>query len=267
MPGISLQRARQMFDLVNAKLCCASVSASPCIPFSYPDDGCWGRAHEMCRLMLAAGEQPRKVWIRRNNNQLHVDTTNHPDCFVEWNWHVAPTLVVATGTGDQTYVVDPALFNEPVPQATWVSIQNSPNPTLTPTGPEVFHQFTIPPSLDPTYSHTNNVLEDYRIQLRLRSASNGPPPYTNCMVKGPGVQWFGIIGPNQTRRWFSWGWPAKWHVLWTVVPLTPCVGGPQLNCKVALERADNTNCTYWISVRNLTGASIRFEGRYDILSY
>lgn len=42
---VSLQRANELFNLVNAQLCCPASAAAPCIPFLYPDDGCWGRAH------------------------------------------------------------------------------------------------------------------------------------------------------------------------------------------------------------------------------
>jgi hypothetical protein len=86
------------------------------------------------------------------------------------------------------------------------------------------------------------------------------------MTRGRGVQWFGMLEPNATRRWFTWGWPASWHVFWTIMPVTPCPGGPQLTWKVAVERASATACTYWISVTNLTGDRVKFEGRYDILS-
>ena len=72
--AITLQRAREMFDLVNAKLCCPGNPAALCITFLYPDDGCWGRAHEMCRLMIAAGEQPRKIWIScGRQREVHWD--------------------------------------------------------------------------------------------------------------------------------------------------------------------------------------------------
>jgi hypothetical protein len=264
MPGISLQRARQLFDLVNSRLCCAAISSSPCIPFAYPDDGCWGRAHEMCRLMIADGAQPNKIWIR---GTLRVSSANKPDCLVRWGWHVAPTVEVSTSVGDRTYVIDPALFNEPVPQDTWKGIQGDPGAVLTPTGPEIFHYYYPPDTYDPTYAKSNGVLDTYRMQLRLRSAEpHGPPPYDNCMVRPAGTQWFGLIGANATRRWFTWGWPADRHVIWSVMPLTPCVGGPQLTWSVAVERASNTQCTYWITVQNVSSAAVKFEGRYDILN-
>jgi hypothetical protein len=64
--AITTTQAQQMFDLVNAQSCHPITPTPPCIPFLFPDDGCWGRAHEMCRLMLAAGVQPQKAWIYGN---------------------------------------------------------------------------------------------------------------------------------------------------------------------------------------------------------
>src|SRR4029077_13143432 len=29
-----------------------------------------------------------------------------------------------------------------------------------------------------------------------------------------GVQWTGTIPAGATRRWFTWGWPNLWHVVW-----------------------------------------------------
>jgi len=262
--GISFQRARELFDLVNSKVCCPSSANAPCIPFLYPDDGCWGRAHEMCRLIMAAGDLPRKIWIQGN---LRVASSNQPTCLVQWRWHVAPTLQVSTWSGDQPYVIDPALFQEPVPQHVWAGIQGDPAPTLTPTGPEIFHLFYAPDTYDPTYAKTNTVLNTYRNELKLRAASgDGPPPYFSCMSRGRGVQWFGMLEPNATRRWFTWGWPASWHVFWTVMPVTPCPGGPQLAWRVAAERASASDCTYWVTVTNLTGDRVKFEGRYNVLN-
>jgi len=51
----------------------------------------------------------------------------------------------------------------------------------------------------------------------------------------------------------------------SIMPLTPCPGGPQLTWDVSVERANATQCTYWITVKNLTSDSVKFEGRYNIL--
>jgi hypothetical protein len=33
-----------------------------------------------------------------------------------------------------------------------------------------------------------------------------------------GVQWTGTIGPNVTVQWFTWVWPASWHVVGYMMP-------------------------------------------------
>jgi hypothetical protein len=81
-----------------------------------------------------------------------------------------------------------------------------------------------------------------------------------------GTQWTGSLAANAAGRWFTFGWPATWHMLWTAVPTSPAPGAPQLTFRTQVERADAEHVTYWITVRNLTGAPITFEGRYCILS-
>jgi hypothetical protein len=262
---VTLQRAQQLFSLVNGKICCPASARAPCIPFLYPDDGCWGRAHEMCRLMIANGAQPEKVWIY---GSLRVATQNNPGCQVRWGWHVAPTLQVDVGRGPETYVIDPSLFDGPVPEATWHGVQGDPGAVLVPTGANVFHRSSNGNIiLDNNYQQTQQVLNTYRNVLKLRSATvDGPPPYLACTAQPPGVQWRGMIAPNAVHRWFTWGWPAARHILWTIMPLTPCPGGPQLTWSVQVERANAAQCTYWITVTNLTGDPVKFEGRFDVLN-
>ena len=81
-----------------------------------------------------------------------------------------------------------------------------------------------------------------------------------------GVQWIGSLAANETLRWFTFGWPATWHMVWTVMPATPRPGAPQVGWTVEVERADSERATYWITVRNLTPQPLQFEGRYAILS-
>jgi glycyl-tRNA synthetase alpha subunit len=51
-----------------------------------------------------------------------------------------------------------------------------------------------------------------------------------------------------------------------MMPVTPKPGAAELQWSVGVERADATQCTYWITVTNLTSTPIAFEGRYAILS-
>jgi hypothetical protein len=176
----SMTKAQQIFNTMAATSCNPLTVPPPCIPFLYPDDGCWARAHEMCRLMINLGLSPRKVWIDHSpGHSLHVSTKNNPQCYVEWGWHVAPTLCVRGSKWPQTQpmVIDPSLFTTPVSEATWKGVQGDPGATLTPTDASVFWHGG---GTDPTYSASNAILAQYRLALQARSIQVGPPPYANC---------------------------------------------------------------------------------------
>ena len=175
-------RAQEVFNAMAATSCSPLTVPPPCIPFMYPDDGCWGRAHEMCRLMIQMGVSPKKVWIEKvAPGLLHVNTKNNPNCFVEWFWHVAPTICVRRGRWwffwAREMVIDPSMFSTPVAKATWKAAQNNPGAILTDTDWTDF----LFGATDPTFAQTNTVLATYRLQLQLRSQGPaGPPPYANC---------------------------------------------------------------------------------------
>lgn len=81
-----------------------------------------------------------------------------------------------------------------------------------------------------------------------------------------GVQFNGSLEPNQSQRWFTFGWPAEWHVVWYVMPTTPIPGNPELDWDVEVERSDAGNITYWLKVTNLTANPVDFEARYAVLN-
>jgi hypothetical protein len=179
---VSPARAQQVFDAMAATTCDPLTVPPPCIPFMYPDDGCWGRAHEMCRLMIEMGVKPAKVWINAANGPLKADTQNNPQCYVQWGWHVAPTICVRRWwwcfLWPRRMVIDPSLFEKPVTRPAWKAVQNNPQASLTDTPWTYFWQSG---QTDPDFSQTNNVLATYRLQLQLRSQSSvGPPPYAHC---------------------------------------------------------------------------------------
>jgi hypothetical protein len=81
-----------------------------------------------------------------------------------------------------------------------------------------------------------------------------------------GVQATEAIGAGQSQLYFTWGWPADWHVLWHVMSDTATSGAPSLDWQVAVERSNQTQCTYWITVKNLTSVALTFELRFAVLS-
>jgi len=80
-----------------------------------------------------------------------------------------------------------------------------------------------------------------------------------------GVQFTGTLGPNATQRWFTHSWPVAWHVVWYMMPTSPLPGAPQVDWTVGVERANPTQCTYWITVKNLTNVNLTFEARYAVM--
>lgn len=82
-----------------------------------------------------------------------------------------------------------------------------------------------------------------------------------------GVQFTGSLNANQTQRWFTFNWPAHWHVIWTVVPTSPRPGAPQIEWKVQVERSSDRFITYWVNVTNLTAVPVNIEARYAVLGW
>jgi hypothetical protein len=102
----------------------AQMAAQQHIPFKYPEDGCYARAHEMSRLLDGEGIVTGKTFIE---GDLRVETENSPKGYVEWWYHVAPIIKVKgeNGGDDQVYVLDPSIFQRPVPVEEWFRIQTA----------------------------------------------------------------------------------------------------------------------------------------------
>jgi hypothetical protein len=81
-----------------------------------------------------------------------------------------------------------------------------------------------------------------------------------------GVQFTGTLTPNQTQTWFTFNWPATWHILWTVMPTSFTNVGAEIQLTTQVQRASAEFATYWLKVQNLTNATVTFEGRFAILS-
>ncbi|BEP15192.1 hypothetical protein acdb102_35030 [Acidothermaceae bacterium B102] len=79
------------------------------------------------------------------------------------------------------------------------------------------------------------------------------------------VQFTGTLGPGASGLWYTFGWPVSWQTVWYMMPTTPLPGAPEVGWSVEVERSDPNNCTYWITVHNLTSQSMDFEARYAVL--
>jgi hypothetical protein len=185
-PPVSEARAGEVFDNMNGESCDPSNPSSNCIPFLYPDDGCWIRAHIMCYLMRDGGpdtttnppEDPGKVWIDFNP-YAYVPTANHPDCKVPWGWHVAPTLDVNTSSGTENWVIDPSVSPIPESKENW---RNRQDPTATLSlGPWTDYNW-LGDTRNVSLAQAHQNMQYYRDELQDRCLDFGPPPYS-CTKK------------------------------------------------------------------------------------
>ena len=166
-------KAQEMFDeLANDKN----------IPFGYPKDCCFARAHEMCRQLEAKGVKCGKTWYYSADwpaegsedyppANLFVSglpkTDVIPDGSLKWTYHVAPTVEV----DGKPMVFDPSMFKGPVTPEEWRSkmVNLAPDkgsPTIKNTDSKPF--FTDPYEYteeDPDYSKTKMRFEEHREAL------------------------------------------------------------------------------------------------------
>jgi Subtilase family len=90
---------------------------------------------------------------------------------------------------------------------------------------------------------------------------------TQTVAPWTGVQFTGQLAANATACWFTFNWPAYWHVVWTVIPTTVAPGAPQIRWQTRVERSSDGFATYWICVTNLTTNPVSIEGRYGVLGW
>jgi hypothetical protein len=81
-----------------------------------------------------------------------------------------------------------------------------------------------------------------------------------------GTQFTGTVAGGATKTWFTHSWKPESHVVWTVIPVTPGPGAPQIEWSVRVQRASATLLTYHLTIRNLSAAPVDIEARYAILS-
>ena len=100
------------------------------VPFDFPDDGCYARAHEMYRKMQEQGIESGKAWnygrdFESGSPTLTVTTSHHPDGSVSWRYHVAPVVWVQGADGSPTrMVIDPSVHDGPVSPEDWKKAQS-----------------------------------------------------------------------------------------------------------------------------------------------
>lgn len=98
-----------------AQACFTDLAERQDIPHGYLVDGAHARAHKMVRILDDKDITAAKAWIL---GDLYLDSKFFGE--VGLVFHVAPVVYVRTGGGAPVLcVLDPSLFDRPVPNATW----------------------------------------------------------------------------------------------------------------------------------------------------
>lgn len=91
------------------------------LAFDWAKEGCYARAHLMCREIQDHGHMPSKAWAFEEEKGLTLLTPEMGQ--VKWWYHVAPALPVQRANGDvQLCVFDPAIYDGPVPLEQWATM-------------------------------------------------------------------------------------------------------------------------------------------------
>ncbi|MBC7428690.1 MAG: hypothetical protein H7336_08780 [Bacteriovorax sp.] len=134
------------------------------IPFNYPLDGCYARAHKMAMNMDDMGIISGKAFIE---GDLYVNTKLGE---VGWSYHVASIVIVKKNGKMIPTVIDPALFNHPVSYNEWKTLLlKNPNSKM------VSEYFTKRFNFDPDTRHADllDYAEDDIESMNQINRSNG----------------------------------------------------------------------------------------------
>ena len=140
------------------------------IPWNYPNDCCYNRAHVMAKELQAVGVDVGKVWNYAppptNRNPLRVSTPNDPSGFVEWAYHVAPTVpVMDSELKVSRMVLDPSIANGPITPHQWKALQGQPLSELVHTGPAPYYRAPNGRvAATPTDNQVTKIFDDHRTE-------------------------------------------------------------------------------------------------------
>lgn len=130
LPGLTnvipdLATAQIMFTYFAQQSCNlpGPLGIDQCISFQYVEDGCYARAHKMSWIIMNKYHYSVKKLFSYGN--LSVRANKWGGCCVDWWYHVAPLVIINTPQGPKSYVMDPGMFDGPVPMTTWLSAQGN----------------------------------------------------------------------------------------------------------------------------------------------
>jgi subtilisin family serine protease len=87
---------------------------------------------------------------------------------------------------------------------------------------------------------------------------------SEALGKRTDVEFAGLIPAGKKKCYQSPGWPAGWHVKWTVAPSDPQSNASGVKWNVKAEKASDKEIVYSIYITNDGQSDIRVEGCYSV---
>jgi hypothetical protein len=167
--ALSPQQAKAWFD---------SFKNDKSIPWDYPNDCCYNRAEVMARRLKDAGVAVGKEWNyavdQVNGPLLRVPTPNDVKGYVEWVYHVAPTVPVRMADGSiKDMVMDPSIADGPLTPEQWRALQNLPGAEHAKTASDVYYRAKN--GAADMRQRTEDEIKDIFDQHRLNKAGSRTP--------------------------------------------------------------------------------------------
>jgi hypothetical protein len=187
---VSLPEAQRLFTALSGATFVTSAGPEAPIPFHYPPDGCYARAHLMAELLTATGYGSEKVFaVSTYSSGLQVSTPYAGDVpvgttpAVQWWYHVAPILQVRDATGALTeMVIDPSTASGPITITHWTGMMSSGS----------FTRKTLP-QLDSYLAANGGIALSQRLVFTTPRTVFWPPPTAGAYSPGtPGSTIFPI---------------------------------------------------------------------------
>lgn len=170
-------RAEDLFTALATENCPIPTGRHLCIPFRYPDNGCWARAERMCDLLREQHNvEAGKVWLF---GRLRAHTENRRDCRIRWRFHVAPVVRLDTGPRD-LLVLDPSVCCRAETVAAWREALGDTRAVCELTDTTVYFQTAKGDGVEEMPGEMVDDLKYFLARLLCRARRRGAPPYRQC---------------------------------------------------------------------------------------
>ena len=138
---LSEQAATELFSQMSTLTFFNSAGVEMPVPYHYPADGCYARAHLMAQRMTALGYSSQKKFIISTapggltvESNFSIDAPAGTTPTTNWWYHVAPVIIVQRTDGTlEDRIIDPSMASSPITVDQWASMMRS----------DSFHEMSI----------------------------------------------------------------------------------------------------------------------------